>query len=65
MSHCKKNSIKTDAPASVIWDIIRAREKLFPALKMRARKDSPGFALISAESNTQVSDIYFFLMSSN
>uniref|UniRef100_A0A6B2G4P5 tRNA (guanine(26)-N(2))-dimethyltransferase n=1 Tax=Myxobolus squamalis TaxID=59785 RepID=A0A6B2G4P5_MYXSQ len=24
LSHCKKNSIKTDAPATVIWDIVKA-----------------------------------------
>lgn len=27
-SHANKNSIKTDAPNSVIWDIVRAWEKV-------------------------------------
>ena len=55
MSHCKKNSIKTDAPVSVLWDILRAREKEFPSLKMRARKDAPGYVILNKESDTQVS----------
>ncbi|XP_037802083.1 probable tRNA (guanine(26)-N(2))-dimethyltransferase isoform X1 [Penaeus monodon] len=55
MSHACKNSIKTDAPAQVIWDIVRAWEKSNPANKEKMAPDRPGRRLLEKKSVTEIS----------
>ncbi|KAF2363069.1 tRNA methyltransferase Trm1 [Trinorchestia longiramus] len=54
-SHCHKTSIKTDAPAKVVWDVVRAHERTEPALRMRADTGAPGCILLNKPSSTEVS----------
>lgn len=54
MSHACKNSVKTDAPAQVIWDIVRAWEKLNPANKEKMNHDRPGRRILEKESATEI-----------
>ncbi|KAA0202582.1 hypothetical protein HAZT_HAZT008962 [Hyalella azteca] len=54
-SHCHKTSIKTDAPAEVVWDVVRAHERTEPAHRMRANADAPGHFLLNRPSTTEVS----------
>jgi tRNA (guanine26-N2/guanine27-N2)-dimethyltransferase len=32
-SHCSKNSIKTNAPSEIIWDLLRERVRNKPIVK--------------------------------
>ncbi|XP_057338571.1 tRNA (guanine(26)-N(2))-dimethyltransferase [Microplitis mediator] len=59
LSHAHKLSIKTDAPMQVIWDIVRAWEKIHPAKRDRLDKNSAALAILSAESTT--ADVSFDL----
>ncbi|XP_042884533.1 probable tRNA (guanine(26)-N(2))-dimethyltransferase isoform X2 [Penaeus japonicus] len=54
MSHACKNSIKTDAPPQVIWDIVRAWEKLNPANKEKMNQDRPGRRILEKKSETEI-----------
>lgn len=55
ISHANKTSIKTDAPNEVIWDIVRAWEKLHPAKRERFEANSPALAILNAESTSEIS----------
>lgn len=48
-SHASKNSIKTDAPASVIWDIMRCWAKLYPVNPSRILDGTPLKAILAKE----------------
>ncbi|XP_046596240.1 probable tRNA (guanine(26)-N(2))-dimethyltransferase [Neodiprion lecontei] len=55
ISHAHKTSVKTDAPNSVIWDIVRAWEKLHPAKKERFESDSAALAILNTSSSHEIS----------
>ncbi|XP_043471373.1 probable tRNA (guanine(26)-N(2))-dimethyltransferase isoform X1 [Leptopilina heterotoma] len=58
-SHANKISIKTDAPNDVIWDIVRAWEKLMlqekPARRERLAENSVALTILTKDSVTPVS----------
>lgn len=54
-SHCHSNAFKTDAPPSVIWDIVRAWVKLTPVNMAKYPDGSPAKRILSSESSTDVS----------
>ncbi|XP_043107994.1 LOW QUALITY PROTEIN: tRNA (guanine(26)-N(2))-dimethyltransferase [Puntigrus tetrazona] len=49
LSHACKNAVKTDAPAGVLWDIIRCWEKSNPVKRERLSETSPAHHIISKE----------------
>ncbi|XP_030052796.1 tRNA (guanine(26)-N(2))-dimethyltransferase isoform X2 [Microcaecilia unicolor] len=53
LSHACKSAIKTDAPPSVIWDIMRSWEKKNPVKKERLSASSPAFHILSTEPRLQ------------
>ncbi|XP_015118487.1 probable tRNA (guanine(26)-N(2))-dimethyltransferase isoform X2 [Diachasma alloeum] len=54
-SHAHRLSIKTDAPAEVIWDVVRAWEKIHPAKREKLGKESPALAILTTESTKEIS----------
>ncbi|XP_077183391.1 tRNA (guanine(26)-N(2))-dimethyltransferase isoform X2 [Paroedura picta] len=55
LSHACKNAIKTDAPPSAIWDIMRCWEKLNPVKRERLSENSPAACILSVEPKLQAS----------
>ncbi|XP_053868607.1 tRNA (guanine(26)-N(2))-dimethyltransferase [Malaclemys terrapin pileata] len=55
LSHACKNAIKTDAPPSVLWDIMRCWERLHPVKRERLLDTSPAFHILSVEPTLQAS----------
>ncbi|KAK3098987.1 hypothetical protein FSP39_024964 [Pinctada imbricata] len=55
LSHCAVNSVKTDAPAGVIWDIMREWVKDHPVSQRRLIEGTPVKALLSKEQGTKIS----------
>ncbi|XP_053145029.1 tRNA (guanine(26)-N(2))-dimethyltransferase isoform X2 [Hemicordylus capensis] len=55
LSHACKNTIKTDAPPSVLWDIMRCWEKLNPVKRERLSESSPAARILSVEPKLQAS----------
>ncbi|XP_047676349.1 tRNA (guanine(26)-N(2))-dimethyltransferase isoform X2 [Tachysurus fulvidraco] len=53
LSHACKNALKTDAPAAVLWDIMRCWEKKNPVKKERLSETSPAFRILSTEPTVQ------------
>jgi tRNA (guanine26-N2/guanine27-N2)-dimethyltransferase len=53
-SHCNKLSLKTDAPASVVWDIMRAWEKENPARRDRFAENSVPANILSKEPSIKI-----------
>ncbi|KAJ3614412.1 hypothetical protein NHX12_017986 [Muraenolepis orangiensis] len=53
LSHACKNAIKTDAPPSVIWDIMRCWEKTNPVKREKLSETSPAFRILSKEPSLQ------------
>ncbi|NP_001121226.1 tRNA methyltransferase 1 L homeolog [Xenopus laevis] len=49
LSHACKNALKTDAPPSVIWDIMRCWEKQNPVKRERLSETCPAFHILSKE----------------
>ncbi|XP_059552540.1 tRNA (guanine(26)-N(2))-dimethyltransferase isoform X3 [Myotis daubentonii] len=49
LSHACKNAVKTDAPASALWDIMRCWEKQCPVKRERLSETSPAFRILSVE----------------
>ncbi|XP_029774880.1 tRNA (guanine(26)-N(2))-dimethyltransferase isoform X3 [Suricata suricatta] len=49
LSHACKNAVKTDAPSSALWDIMRCWEKECPAKRERLSEASPAFRILSVE----------------
>ncbi|XP_075404009.1 tRNA (guanine(26)-N(2))-dimethyltransferase isoform X1 [Tenrec ecaudatus] len=53
LSHACKNAVKTDAPTSVLWDIMRCWEKECPVKRERLSETSPAFRILSVEPSLQ------------
>ncbi|KAM4611712.1 tRNA (guanine(26)-N(2))-dimethyltransferase [Polymixia lowei] len=53
LSHACKNGIKTDAPPSVIWDIMRCWEKANPVKREKLSESSPAYKILSTEPSLQ------------
>nr|XP_058915973.1 tRNA (guanine(26)-N(2))-dimethyltransferase isoform X2 [Kogia breviceps] len=49
LSHACKNAVKTDAPSSALWDIMRCWEKECPVKRERLSETSPAFRILSVE----------------
>ncbi|XP_033116946.1 tRNA (guanine(26)-N(2))-dimethyltransferase-like [Anneissia japonica] len=49
ITHTSAEAIKTDAPSSVIWDIMRSWEKLNPVKRTRLSEDSVAYKLLQKE----------------
>ncbi|OCT90479.1 hypothetical protein XELAEV_18019094mg [Xenopus laevis] len=49
LSHACKNALKTDAPPSVIWDIMRCWEKQNPVKRERLSETCPAFHILTKE----------------
>ncbi|KAL7834152.1 hypothetical protein AOLI_G00291120 [Acnodon oligacanthus] len=54
-SHACKNAVKTDAPAGVLWDIMRCWEKSNPVKRERLSETSPALRILSTEPTLQAS----------
>uniref|UniRef100_A0A8C2JGC8 tRNA (guanine(26)-N(2))-dimethyltransferase n=1 Tax=Cyprinus carpio TaxID=7962 RepID=A0A8C2JGC8_CYPCA len=53
LSHACKNAVKTNAPAGVLWDLIRCWEKSNPVKRERLSETSPAHRILSAEPTLQ------------
>ncbi|KAM6218757.1 tRNA (guanine(26)-N(2))-dimethyltransferase [Rhynchocyon petersi] len=53
LSHACKNAVKTDAPTSALWDIMRCWEKQCPVKRERLSETSPAFRILSVEPSLQ------------
>ncbi|KAM8765473.1 tRNA (guanine(26)-N(2))-dimethyltransferase [Rhynchonycteris naso] len=53
LSHACKNAVKTDAPASALWDIMRCWEKKCPVKRERLSETSPAFRILNVEPRLQ------------
>lgn len=53
LSHACKNAVKTDAPASAVWDIMRCWEKECPVKRERLSETSPAWRILSVEPKLQ------------
>ncbi|XP_018095129.1 tRNA (guanine(26)-N(2))-dimethyltransferase isoform X2 [Xenopus laevis] len=53
LSHACKNALKTDAPPSVIWDIMRCWEKQNPIKRERLSETCPAFHILSKEPSIE------------
>ncbi|XP_063977899.1 tRNA (guanine(26)-N(2))-dimethyltransferase [Diachasmimorpha longicaudata] len=54
-SHAHRLSIKTDAPVDVVWDVVKAWEKMHPAKREKLGKDSPALAILTREFTKEIS----------
>lgn len=55
LSHADRASLKTDAPANVVWDIVRAWERQHPANKSAMAPDRPAKVILEKRIGTEVS----------
>ncbi|KAI8085240.1 N2,N2-dimethylguanosine tRNA methyltransferase [Thamnidium elegans] len=53
-SHCGKQSVKTDAPSHVMWDIMRAWVKKNPVVMNNIAENSPARAILAKEPTIEV-----------
>lgn len=53
-SHCAQNSIKTDAPQSVIWDVIRAFVQIHPVSEKRLQNSAVARTILSKQPTTEI-----------
>ena len=53
-SHAGKQSIKTDAPSSVMWDIMRAWVKIHPVVMNNIAENSPARKILAKEPTIEV-----------
>ncbi|KAL2086869.1 hypothetical protein ACEWY4_017928 [Coilia grayii] len=53
LSHACKNTIKTDAPPRVLWDIMRGWEKANPVKRERLSETSPAYQILTKEPTLQ------------
>ncbi|XP_077893122.1 tRNA (guanine(26)-N(2))-dimethyltransferase isoform X3 [Ictidomys tridecemlineatus] len=49
LSHACKSAVKTDAPSTALWDIMRCWEKTCPVKRERLSETSPAFRILSVE----------------
>lgn len=54
-THMHKTSIKTDAPTSVIWDLMRCWERKHPVAKKRLVDNNPAKNILEQESEKDYS----------
>ncbi|KAL6073893.1 tRNA methyltransferase 1 [Balamuthia mandrillaris] len=52
ISHTNSSAIKTDAPCSVLWEVVRAYAKLHPV--KRVAPDSPAAAILAKEPTLEI-----------
>lgn len=55
LSHCAKDSIKTDAPSSFLWDVFRAWTKEKPVKERHLQDNTPCKNILSKPCGSQVS----------
>jgi tRNA (guanine26-N2/guanine27-N2)-dimethyltransferase len=48
-SHCGPQTIKTNAPASVVWDILREFTKKHPVVMANIKENSPARKILAKE----------------
>ncbi|XP_015344610.1 tRNA (guanine(26)-N(2))-dimethyltransferase isoform X1 [Marmota marmota marmota] len=53
LSHACKSAVKTDAPSTALWDIMRCWEKTCPVKRERLSETSPAFRILSVEPRLQ------------
>ncbi|RKP24617.1 N2,N2-dimethylguanosine tRNA methyltransferase [Syncephalis pseudoplumigaleata] len=53
-SHAARGSIKTDAPAKVVWDIMRAWIKAHPVVSKNVKPESPASRILAVEPSITV-----------
>lgn len=53
LSHASKNSLKTDAPIAVLWDILRSWAKIHPVSQSRFHEGSALKAILSKEPSKE------------
>ncbi|XP_055975390.1 tRNA (guanine(26)-N(2))-dimethyltransferase isoform X1 [Sorex fumeus] len=53
LSHACKNAVKTDAPSSALWDIMRCWEKECPVKRERLSESSPAFRILGVQPTLQ------------
>ncbi|KAI8997460.1 N2,N2-dimethylguanosine tRNA methyltransferase [Pilobolus umbonatus] len=53
-SHCGRQTIKTDAPSDLMWDIMRAWVKKNPVVMKNIAENSPARAILSKEPTYEV-----------
>uniref|UniRef100_A0A6I8PK78 tRNA (guanine(26)-N(2))-dimethyltransferase n=1 Tax=Ornithorhynchus anatinus TaxID=9258 RepID=A0A6I8PK78_ORNAN len=53
LSHARKDAVKTDAPPSALWDIMRCWEKANPVKRERLSETSPAFRILATEPTLQ------------
>ncbi|XP_067829075.1 tRNA (guanine(26)-N(2))-dimethyltransferase isoform X2 [Heptranchias perlo] len=49
LSHACKNAVKTDAPSSVIWDVMRSWAKIHPVKREKLSESSPAFRILGKD----------------
>ncbi|XP_048473886.1 tRNA (guanine(26)-N(2))-dimethyltransferase [Rhincodon typus] len=49
LSHASQKAVKTDAPPSVIWDIMRCWEKIHPVKREKLSESCPAFRILGKE----------------
>ncbi|XP_011307972.1 probable tRNA (guanine(26)-N(2))-dimethyltransferase isoform X2 [Fopius arisanus] len=54
-SHANKLSIKTNAPAEIVWNVVKAWEKMHPAKREKLGKESPALAILTAQPTIEIS----------
>ena len=52
-SHAHSDALKTDAPTSVLWDIVRCFEKLNPVVRANIKPNSPAAAILAKPTATE------------
>lgn len=53
-SHCAPNSVKTDAPQSVVWDVIRTWVQTHPVSEKRLKDSLAAKTILSKQPETEI-----------
>jgi len=53
-SHCAPSSVKTDAPQSVVWDVIRTCVQTHPVSEKRLQDSVAARTILSKQSTTEI-----------
>lgn len=53
-SHCAPNSVKTDAPQCVIWDVIRTFVQTHPVSEKRLQNSIVARTILSKQPTTEI-----------
>ncbi|ORY89205.1 N2,N2-dimethylguanosine tRNA methyltransferase [Syncephalastrum racemosum] len=54
VSHCHPESVKTNAPSSVVWDIMRAHVKRMPVVMENIAENSPARSILAKQPTIEV-----------